>query len=74
MQVHALIRPRSTEASAPQVLSFVKQLVQMRVDHSTTIICYATCADGQAVELRVQRQITTATKLFRPITDHGMHG
>ena len=46
----------------------------MRVDHSTMLLCYATCADGQAVELRVQCQITMATKLFRPITDHGMLG
>ena len=39
--------------------SFVMQLVQMRLIH--------------AMELRVQCQITMVTKLFRPITDHGMH-
>jgi len=38
---------------------FVMQLVQMRLIHAT--------------ELRVQCQITMATKLFRPITELGMH-
>ena len=40
-------------------VQIVMQLVQMRI---------------LAVELRVQHSITMATKLFRPITDHGMHG
>ena len=40
--------------------SFVMQLMQMRWIH--------------AVERSVKCQITIATKLFTPITDHGMHG
>ena len=53
--------------------SFVMQFVQIRGGTQYSIhlwILYCV----HVVELRVQCLITMATKLFRPITDHGMHG